>query len=103
MNFNKKNTKLSSDVKFVAFFLFELAGKRYSRALKHQNNIISVLYQMYPVLLIKALMISSNQTRDASHNRVQIMSMLCCLRNTDVCVLRRVYSVSVHCVSIMQR
>lgn len=59
--------------------------------LKHQNNTISVLYQMYSVLLIKALMISSNQARDASHNRVQIIFMLCCLRNTDVCVLRRLY------------
>lgn len=46
---------------------------------------------MYPVLLIKALMISSNQTRDASHNRVQIIFMLHCLRNTDVCVLRKLY------------
>lgn len=45
----KKNTKLSSDVKFVALSLFELAGKRYSMTLKHQDNIISILYQMFCV------------------------------------------------------
>lgn len=62
MHFHKKNTKLSSDVKFIIFSLFELAGNRYPMALKHLDNFIGNLYQVYRVVLIKShILTKSNQ------------------------------------------